>query len=387
MPRAPPIEPIVIPKIHDSYEMTPGKGNKSTYHGYSEYEPVSPLSPHSQAILLKHQNSVRKVSPQTSPVGAQLPGRSQKPQRRPQQMPTEERSQPLHQQRPPIPRDSYPPAHIRKVPPRKAVETAQGSSKGKVIARKPMVINNSAPRQSVYASYGHVSRPRSQSVHEAIPESFLQDFADHAISTHVDTTQRPRSQSFAPPTSHQRQIDQGKATCAYCGKRQRNARDGFFPCPICPVVSYCSTSCWEARVCHRSITCLTCGLTRPSGSAGLVRCRKCRLDFRKESWFCNEKCFGDGRCHPRSPPGRPPVPPPKVQLPRRVDTRRVRTPRDIARVQGQRDLRPIQTRNRDLEAQKKPYHQNTRISGIVWAVAIGVMLLVIVLVSVLAKKG
>ena len=368
--RPPGPEPVIIPADDYQHEMTAAKGN-----GKQRAEPVSPLSPRSEAIMMRRNNTTKRVSPLTSPVRAKTAARGRQEVSRGQQR--------TQRNVPATPRESYPPAHVRNVPARKPVADYRPLRKGAVEAQKPLVINPPRTRQSVQPEHGYYSRPRSASF-EAIQDTYLQDFANHAPAPAPQilpiASHRPRSCSVPAQNFDQAQRD-NRRSCAACGKSQKNCRDDFLACNTCRGVYYCSNECWERRVCHRSIKCARCACTQASSSADFTVCGKCK-NHGREVWYCSDYCWNRRRCHVRADQPPPAAPPNSYgQNPRQA-------PQDSRHVQRQRRSQVL--RDRDVEAlrakKRKPLSERTGCSATVWAVAITFILLCI-FVPIIAVYG
>jgi len=378
--RPPAIEPVAIPRDDYGYEMTGARGGSVRN---SEQEPVSPLSPRSEAILLQRQSLMReRVSPLNSPTGAQPAIRSRKP--------ILKRTKPSQMIQSP-PRESYPPAHIRNVPPRKPVNDNRLPRKGVAVAQTPMIVNQPS-HHSVYMEYSNHSRPRSRSI-QAVPDSFLQDFADHAAPgarpRPAARPSRPRSQSVPPQPAGPSQQEYDRRSCAHCGKAQKNSTAEFLSCKICRGVFYCSMPCWENRVCHRSVKCKMCDCTQASSSVDFTSCPRCKQNGR-EFWYCSDECWDLRNCHVRADQ-LPPPPPPKTHNLHRQDFRGQQPL--FKGSDGQAHDRQFQN-VRDIEAQRgkgkrTPYSQRTGCSATVWAVMITFILLCIFvpIIAIVGKKA
>ena len=385
----PAITPLLLPASYHNQKMTAVRGNDVQNAGQ---EAVSPLSPRSEAILLRNQNSVRRISPLNSPVAVLSNNRGRRL--------APKRLQPSPMMVQTLPRDSYPPAHIRNVPPRKPVNERRPAREGLVVAQVPIVVG-SHPHHSVRPEYVHSSRPRSQSV-QAVPDTFLQDFTPPApavpdtflqdytppapAAPAASISSRPsRSQSVPPNPTRQQQQEYERRTCAHCGKAQKNHPANFLCCKTCRGVYYCSISCWEQRVCHRSIKCTVCDCTQASSSPDFTRCQKCS-QVGRELWYCSDECWDQRNCHVRSDP---PQPPPKT----RQDFRSPRPLPDRSRDNDDQRDRQFQ-QVRDLEAQRKkedrtPRSERTRCTATAWAVTLVFVLLCIFvpIVAVSAARG
>ena len=381
----PPIEPLAIPADDFHRKMTVVTGEDVQNAGQ---EPVSPLSPRSKVMSLQSLNSVRRISPLSSPVMAQSDNRGW------QQPPKQ--SQPSQRRVQPSPRESFPPAHIRNVPPRKPVNDRRPPREGLVVAQIPVVIG-SQPHHSVRPEHVHSSRPRSQSF-QAVPDTFLQDYTPPAPAAPAASIRsRPsRSQSVSPNSSRQEQLAFDRRTCAHCGKAQKNCPANFLCCKTCRGVYYCSIPCWEGRVCHRSIKCTVCDCTQASSSPDFSRCQKCRKVGR-EFWYCSDECWDQRNCHVRSDQSaqQPPKPPPKTrQAAQRPLLDDSSNHRNGPRYYDESDRR-LQRSRVDLEAQGKsqknrtPYSQRTGWSATVWICMIVFILLCIFvpIVAVFAGRG
>lgn len=194
-----------------------------------EQQPVSPLSPRSEAIWFRQQESAGPVSPHD-------------------------------------PRKSFLPAEIFDIPKRKAVSGQYSHSKnssrsgldkgfGCEIVDLPRISQqylgdwqNHAPSSSDLKVY-HVEvdskrRSRSRSVvgvMEMPPELFLQDLQDHAPAS-----QRPRSGSV-PANSN---INSGRKRCYNCGTHDAPTRKAFIKCGTCINIYYCTPDCYQGHLCH-----------------------------------------------------------------------------------------------------------------------------------------
>ena len=369
----PAIEPVAIPVDEYQHDTTATRGDAQN----AGHEPVSPLSPRSEAIIARRQNTVRRVSPVNTPTRSRSMARGRQP--------GSQRSRPPQRTARSAPRESYPPASIRICPPRKPVVDSRPSRQGTVNAQNPVMVSQER-HYSIRPEHAHASRPRSQSV-QPIPDTFLQDFADHS----APAPQPSRSQSVPPVASRQAQHQRPTehSSCAHCGKLQKNQRGEFICCPTCRGVFYCSTSCWDRRVCHRSVKCHICDCTQASSSMmDFKRCRKC-LAKNREFWYCSEDCWGSRNCHVRKdqlPP--PPRVPSKPQEDAFWDARAGRRPAQLPVKEGR------VRRHGDLEAQRAkgartPWSQRTGVSGTVWAAAITFLLLCIFvpIIIVFAKKN
>ena len=366
----PAVEPIVIPANDYQYEMTAREEHEGQN---AEQEPISPLSPRSEALLLRQKNSVRRMSPFSSNADVQPSIRGRQP--------APMKLQPSQRRGRQPPRESYPPANVRNVPPRKPVNGDHPACQGAVVAQVPIVIS-SRPHHSIRPEHDHHSRPRSQSF-QAIPDTFLQDYAAHASPAPAlisMLSQPSRSQSVPSQSSRQ--------TCAHCGKAQNNCPTKFLCCKTCRGVYYCSMPCWENRVCHRSVKCTVCDCTQASSSVDFQRCKKC-MQIGKEFWYCSDECWDQRNCHVRSDQ-LPPEPPAKVRMPYRQEFREQRQVPEGSNTAHQSRTRRLQGR-RDLEAQRAkdkrtPYHQRTGYSATVWACFITFILLCI-FVPIIAVFG
>ncbi|KAL6715113.1 hypothetical protein ACLMJK_007374 [Lecanora helva] len=381
----PAVEPVYA-YIDDFRDVTTAPRGSGAH--YPEQEPVSPLSPQSIAILTQRQNSVKRVSPITSPIRSRSTARRQQ---------TPQRTQATAQS---VPRESYPPARIRNCPPRKPV-TGHTSppQNGSVRVHNPVLVNQER-HTSVRPEHVRPSRPRPQSFHalDPIPETYLQDFSDHTAAPAPPRPQRPRSITSPPPTTNTTHpLPNPRTTCSHCGKPQRSHPTQFISCPTCRGVFYCSTPCWDRRVCHRSVKCRICACTTAStDTMDFKRCVRCYMATNKDYWYCGDDCWERRNCHGREEDGgqgqtvatTPAAVPvramqqshgamrPMYPLPRQTE------------ILYDRDL----PENRDLEALRaegksvKPWSERTGVSAVVWAVGLALILLMI-FIPVLIVKG
>jgi len=217
-------------------------------HGeYVAQEPVSPLSPRSEAILAQ-RNSAMQVSPLQSPTA-------------PYPIPQGPKGRAGNYTLPPK-------AYV--MPTRKVVGSRRSPNGGKVPEHTAIV--SSPPARDSFQSRprSHSFRPPSELV--ALPTGFLQDFTNHIpadpvqqqahnmpqdisagfqkdITVHapadlvrqqVHSTRRPRSQTLP---SHIVEADleaYRQRTCAACGNLQGNSQQDFVHCKKCTNVYYCT---------------------------------------------------------------------------------------------------------------------------------------------------
>ncbi len=288
------------------------------YHGeYVAQEPVSPLSPRSEAFLAQ-RSSAKQVSPLQSP------------------------SAPY-----PIPQRLAKPAGNFTLPPQAFVMPIRKPVRERLSSNSEEA---SAHRVTVSRPSSHdtvQSRPRSQSLRPqselmAMPTGFLQDFTNHATADSVqqhteappqdiptgflqdysdqapakyilqqsqtafhDTpTNRPRSRTL-PSHIVEAELDAyRRRACAACGSRQQTTQQDFISCKKCTNVYYCTVECWDKRVCHSRPSgldkkCSICGLQQAFATHTFEPCGKC-LDVGKTVFFCSDSCWDRRNCHVRA---------------------------------------------------------------------------------------
>lgn len=200
-----------------AYEMDRMQGGRTAV----EQEPISPLSPRSEAILAQ-RNSMKPISPPQSPSAPyplpQGPKISQAKYTLPPKAYVMPRRKPLKEQ------------------PKRNKETAQHTA-GVSIA----LVRNSIQ-----------SRPRSQSFRPPselveMPTGFLQDFTNHAPAGHAQQSVHVASQNASTGRSRSQTLpyksnDTGAEShrCAACGRLQANSQQGFINCKKCINVYYCT---------------------------------------------------------------------------------------------------------------------------------------------------
>lgn len=227
-----------------------------TWENNAEYvpqEPVSPLSPRSEAILAK-RNSARQVSPLQSPTalypvpqGPRKPAGNYTLPPKAYVMPTRK---PVGGRRPP--KDGEVPVPTTVMPSLPASDFVQSRPRSQSLRPLSELVamptgflqdfTNHTPADSV--------QQRVQEPPQGVPTGFLQNFANHGPANPVQQqaqtadqetpTRRPRSQTLP---SHIVEADleaYRRRACAACGKLQRNRQQDFINCKKCTNFFYCT---------------------------------------------------------------------------------------------------------------------------------------------------
>lgn len=300
-----------------AYKMDPMRGN----HGkYVAQEPISPLSPRSEAILAQ-RHSARQVSPLQSP------------------------SAPY-----PVPQASKRPAGNYTLPPKAYVMPTRKPVGGRGPPNKEEAIQSRPRSQSLRPLSELVAMPtgflqdftshapadcvqqNEQVLPQDVPTGFLQDFTNHAPAKSLPQQsqpafqdapiRRPRSQTLP---SHIVEADleaYRRRACAACGNLQGNSRQDFIYCKKCTNVYYCTVECWDRRVCHSRPSgpekrCAVCGLRQSFAEHIFDPCGKCQ-DVGKAVYFCSDSCWDQRNCHIRAAvqnPAATPAQPPRTYHP------------------------------------------------------------------------
>ena len=327
----------------------------STYQAYhredTEQQPVSPISPESEAIWSRQQYSAGPVSPQNEP------------------------------------RKSYPPASVFNIPKRKPVPASAQQAK-QFRGSRSDVNTSSRPIQRNPTKAPARMQPTSQQTGDvtAMPrmsEQYFQDWQHPAPSNPKPSrsqSRRPRSQSFHHVQRKRSSSIIEMPTTIYLQDYQNHAgitEKKYEPPPIQPRVESNSSDSLEF---YGRMRCYKCGIPETPNRKAFTKCGRCNI------YWCGIKCYTGHKCE-KTVYDRIPNRPPQARVPRTSPTGPAPSASQASRPARRHDAayqsRP--THRLDVEAQQPgedPGKHPSWKHALIWGIPIAVTCLICLILAV-----